>query len=162
MFHTDPSWVVTLNVCGWPLLQIFCQALVQQLPASWCPDASTKPAKVPWWYEQVLHIRAWKAFFNNSGWFVGGFNPILIHSHQPTELVAVAQAMWRLQWTHALTLLLAVPYFFSFNPPWLAMVMLGVGLIMHLPSLLVQHYNRRRLQPLLFWRKYMGVEPTTD
>ena len=41
------------------------------------------------------------------------------------------------------------PVFFLWNPWWLALALLGYGLLATVPCLLVQRYNRARLEGLL-------------
>jgi glycosyl-4,4'-diaponeurosporenoate acyltransferase len=38
------------------------------------------------------------------------------------------------------------PVFFLWNPWWLALALLGYGLVANVPCLLVQRYNRARLE----------------
>lgn len=50
----------------------------------------------------------------------------------------------RAELTHWL-LMVPAPFFFLWNPPWAGWLMIGYALIVNLPFILIQRYNRSRL-----------------
>ena len=102
-----------------------------------------------WFYESLLHIRAWKSLLPDAGgWFVGGFAKQELKSRQPDYLRQFLEETCRGEWSHFIVMIFA-PLFFLFNPPWAGWVMLAYGLLANLPCILVQRYNRRRLAAVI-------------
>jgi glycosyl-4,4'-diaponeurosporenoate acyltransferase len=100
-------------------------------------------------YERVLRIKAWKDLLPEAGsLFRGGFSKRRITRHDPAYLERFARETVRAERTHWAILALS-PVFYLWNPWWLATAMLGYGVLANVPCLLVQRYNRARLERIL-------------
>ena len=100
-------------------------------------------------YERVLRIKAWKDALPEAGWlFRGGFSKRRLRRHDRDYLEQFRIETRRAEWTHWAILSLS-PVFFAWNPWWLALAMLGYGLGANVPCILVQRYNRARLDRTL-------------
>jgi glycosyl-4,4'-diaponeurosporenoate acyltransferase len=96
-------------------------------------------------YERALRIKAWKDALPEAGsLFRGGFSKRRLHRHDRASLEQFRVETRRAEWTHWAILALS-PVFFVWNPWWLALAMLGYGVVANIPCLLVQRYNRARL-----------------
>ena len=97
-------------------------------------------------YERVLRIKAWKGALPEAGsLFRGGFSKRRLVGHDREYLEQFRLETRRAEWTHWAILALS-PVFFVWNPWWLALAMLGYGVAANVPCILVQRYNRARLE----------------
>ena len=100
-------------------------------------------------YERVLRIKAWKDALPEAGsLFRGGFSKRHVARHDRDYLERFALETRRAERTHWAILALS-PVFFAWNPWWLALAMLGYGVVANVPCILVQRYNRARLERVL-------------
>lgn len=105
-------------------------------------------------YERVLHIKRWKDRLPEAGaLFRGGFSKRRVERHGRAYLAEFAVATRRAELAHWGIVALA-PTFFAWMPLfgmpwWLATAMFGYGLVANVPCILVQRYNRARLQRVL-------------
>ena len=143
-------WVITLNILGWPVIQLGLAWLFLQLPASLFNSNLILPAarfERPL-YENLFAIRRWKDLLpDGASWFRGGFSKRHLHRRDPAYLNRFLQESRRGEVAHWL-MLLAAPVFILWNPPWAVAVMFTYALLANLPCILAQRYNRLRFLAL--------------
>lgn len=101
------------------------------------------------WYAQRLRIKRWKDRLPEAGAaFGGGLSKRRLPGHRPTDLADFARETRRAELVHG-TLVAASVAFVLWNPWWLAGVMVLYALVANGPCLLVQRYNRARVDALL-------------
>ena len=97
-------------------------------------------------YQDRLRIKAWKAHLPEAGqWFAGGFDKKHLRRGDPAYLEEFVVETRRAEWTHW-TLVVASPLFVLWNPWWLALAMMAYAVIANGPCIIIQRYNRCRLQ----------------
>jgi glycosyl-4,4'-diaponeurosporenoate acyltransferase len=100
-------------------------------------------------YERRLRIKAWKDALPEAGsLFRGGLSKRRLTGHDRAHLEQFGRETRRAERTHWGILLLS-PVFFAWNPWWLALAMVAYGVAANVPCILVQRYNRARLERLL-------------
>ena len=105
-------------------------------------------------YERALHIKRWKDRLPEAGaLFRGGFSKRRVERHDRAYLAEFAVATRRAELAHWAIVALA-PTFFVWIPLfgmpwWLATAMFVYGLVANVPCILVQRYNRARLERVL-------------
>jgi glycosyl-4,4'-diaponeurosporenoate acyltransferase len=100
-------------------------------------------------YEDHLRIKAWKASLPEAGhWFAGGFDKKHLREGSTAHLERFVVETRRAEWTHWM-LLVAGPVFLLWNPLWLGLVMVAYALVANSPCILIQRYNRSRLERVL-------------
>ena len=110
-------------------------------------------------YERVLRIKRWKSLLPEAGdLFKGGFSKRRMLRHDREYLDRFVVETRRAELTHWL-ILAAGPFFFLWNPWWLALAMLGYAIVANLPCLLTQRYNRARLARILAGSPIRAAEP---
>ena len=101
------------------------------------------------WYGRVVRVRRWKRWLPDAGaLFPGGFSKRHVDRRDRAYLERFAAETRRAELTHWL-ILAAAPWFFAWNPWWLAAAMLAYGIVANVPCLLVQRYNRARLMRMI-------------
>jgi glycosyl-4,4'-diaponeurosporenoate acyltransferase len=141
-------WVVALNALGLPALQLGCAWAFTRMPAAWFqhPPAARIHRD---FYERVLAIKRWKDHLpDGASWFRGGFAKAALARRDPQHLQRFLHEAWRGELCHW-TVLALIPLFFLWNPWWGDLVIALYALAANLPCILVQRYNRQRLQRAL-------------
>jgi glycosyl-4,4'-diaponeurosporenoate acyltransferase len=141
------AWIVTLNVGGWILIQLGLAWLFTRLPVEWFnPGPARDWEQQGRFYERVLAIKAWKDHLPDAArWFTGGFAKGALGSRDPAYWQRFIRETWRGELCHWAAMAW-VPLFFLWNPWWGDLVIVLYALVANLPCILVQRYNRARLQ----------------
>lgn len=109
------------------------------------------------WYQRHLRIRAWKDRLPEKGdLFRGGFSKRHLpgrSSEQLRRFVAETRRAETVHWVN----LGSGPLFLLWCPPLLGAVMVVFGVVAHLPFVLVQRYNRGRLERVLRRREHRPI-----
>ncbi|WP_208029055.1 hypothetical protein [Rhabdothermincola sediminis] len=101
------------------------------------------------WYERRLRIKRWKDHLPEAGdVFAGGFSKRALHGTSPAQLRRFVAETRRAELTHWVLMALG-PVFFLWNPWWLGAAMVVYAVSANVPCLLVQRYNRARLERVL-------------
>lgn len=109
----------------------------------------TRAERDPSFYERRLRIKRWKDVLPEAGTlFAGGFSKRHVARRDREYLERFIVETRRAELTHWLVMG-ATPFFFLWNPWWLALVMAGYGLIANVPCIIIQRYNRARLSRML-------------
>ena len=101
------------------------------------------------WYDRHLRVRVWKDRLPEAGaMFRGGASKATLPGFGPAQLGAFVIETRRAEyvhWANAVFGLTFVPW-----SPWtVSVVMIAFGLVVHLPFVIVQRYNRARLRYVL-------------
>jgi glycosyl-4,4'-diaponeurosporenoate acyltransferase len=138
------AWAGWSAICGYAAHRLSDERLARSGPLRL--RAFERDGRV---YERVLHIKAWKDLLPEAGsLFRGGFSKRRILRHDRAYLERFARETRRAERTHWAILALG-PVFYAWNPWWLATAMLAFGVLANVPCLLVQRYNRARLERVL-------------
>jgi glycosyl-4,4'-diaponeurosporenoate acyltransferase len=137
-------WAVWSTICGYAAHRLPAETLTRD--GSLRLRAFERDGRV---YERVLRVKAWKDALPEAGsLFRGGFSKRRLAGHDRAHLERFLLETRRAERTHWAILLLA-PVFFAWSPWWLALAMLGYGLVANVPCIVVQRYNRSRLERIL-------------
>jgi glycosyl-4,4'-diaponeurosporenoate acyltransferase len=141
-------WILILNCIGWPTIQMGLAWLFTQMPAKWF-DTSSNLMEEEWIHCRVFHVHRWKDRLPDAaGWFTGGFSKRSLAAAEPDYLRRFIRETRRGELCHWGALAF-VPIFFLWNPWWADLVCLSYAVAANLPCIIVQRYNRLRLQKLL-------------
>lgn len=109
-------------------------------------------------YERRFAIRRWKDRLPEAGdMFRGGFSKRHLRSRSEEHLVRFAAETRRAEYVHWTNALAGIAFLF-FLPLWAGLVMVAFGLVVHLPFVAIQRYNRARLLRTLA-RRHVAVPP---
>lgn len=143
-------WIIVLNVGGWLAIQLGLAWAFTKTPIHWF-----KPAGPFSWerngrfYERMFSVRSWKNRLPDAApWFGGGFAKGMLTDTRPDYLDRFIRETWRGELCHW-TAIACAPVFFLWNPWWGDLIIVAYALAANLPCILVQRYNRARLQTVL-------------
>jgi glycosyl-4,4'-diaponeurosporenoate acyltransferase len=109
------------------------------------------------WYEQVLHIKAWKDLLPEGGsFFKGGFAKRSVAGGDVDVMQRFVAETRRAEYAHWVMMLGGL-LFVPWNPWWADVFNVLLGIAINAPCLLVQRYNRLRLTRVLTRRGVRGV-----
>ena len=142
--------LVGINVLAWGAIHIGVAACGTRLPLRWFrPEALWFRTRT--WehrgrlYQKLFRIRHWKDRVpDGASWLKGGFPKARLLRRDPAYLSRFAQETCRGEAVHTVVILCA-PLFFFWNPPWAGGLMILYALAANLPCILIQRYNRARL-----------------
>lgn len=104
-------------------------------------------------YEKVFFIKRWKGFLpDGAALFKGGFKKKKLISYSKEYFSEFVLESCRAEATHIPPILLSFVFAF-YNPPYIVVIMIAFGVIVNLPCILAQRYNRIRLQRALMRTK---------
>ncbi|MEJ5253956.1 MAG: hypothetical protein WHS89_01280 [Acidimicrobiales bacterium] len=154
------GWLVLIDSLVWLGASLLVGLLAHRTPLAWLgrDHLLTRLRRFECdgrWYERQLHIKRWKDRLPEAGdFFAGGFSKRSLPSSDPAVLRRFVAETRRAELTHWALLALG-PVFFLWNPWWLALAMVLYAIVANVPCLLVQRYNRARLERVL--RRSPGV-----
>jgi len=136
----------TANLLGWPMIHLTVASVALHLPAHLFAQDSWITAPRRWeregrLYRDWLGIRRWKSLLPDGAPWFGGFAKKRINSHDASYLGQFVLETRRAELAHW-CMLLCLPFFFLWNPPWACLVMTAYALAANLPCILAQRYNR--------------------
>jgi glycosyl-4,4'-diaponeurosporenoate acyltransferase len=154
IIHLPETWTAVLYLLLWPVFQIAASLVCMKMP-----DRYFSPFFLPYrefhWekggflYSRVLMVRKWKDLLPELGLILrGGHRKKALHDFTKQGLEKFLLESCRAEWTHLLAILLFVLLSF-FVPGKAALFLIVYGLIMNLPCIIVQRYNRPRVIKLL-------------
>ena len=141
---TAPIWIA--NILGWPLIHLAVAWAALRLPSHLFAQDSWITAPRQWEqkgriYRDWLAIRRWKSLLPDGAPWLGGFAKKRIKSCDASYLGEFVLETRRAELAHW-CMLLCLPVFFLWNPPWACLVMTAYALAANLPCILAQRYNR--------------------
>lgn len=148
LIELPTPWTIALNALGLPALQLGCAWAFTHMPAAWFQNPPAARLRRDF-YESILAIKRWKNYLpDGATWFRGGFAKGKLRHRDPHHLRRFLLEAWRGELCHW-TVLALIPLFFLWNPWWGDLLIALYALAANLPCILVQRYNRQRLQHTL-------------
>lgn len=155
VIHLPDLATVVLDIAMWAVIHAGTGYFVHRLDPRVPVIASDQ-----WWsrlrrfdsrllYDRVLHIKRWKDRLPEAGaCFAGGVSKRALPAHDAETLRRYAVETRRAELGHWLAAL-AGPAFALWNPPAVAVFMVGYGLAANLPCIAIQRYNRVRIERIV-------------
>lgn len=155
--------VLTLNVLGWPLIQLSLARLFVLLPdhyfsrdswltrTRWCEQNGRI-------YRELLYIHRWRQLLPDGAVWLGGRRKREYASRCVIGLKTFALETRRAEAAHW-CMLLCIPIFYVWNPWWACIIITLYGTSANLPCILVQRANRIKIAHIL--RRSGGKTNTT-
>lgn len=152
LFFPMPVTII-LDVLAWLVIQFAISKWVTLLPATWFNPTGWIYLSRGWEqggkiYES-LGVKRWKDRLPDAApWFKGGFAKAELSSRTREYLERFAIETCRGELAHWLVIP-AAPLFFLWNRSWVGGLMVAYAVLGNLPCIIVQRYNRIRLNRIL-------------
>jgi len=144
--------IITLNILGWPLIQLTFARLFLLLPDALFAEDSwlTRERRFEQngqLYRRFLLIQQWKGLLPDGASWLGG------RSKRLTGRSFMSRATFAIETRRAeiahWCMVLCAPVFYLWNPRWACLVMTLYGFAANLPCILVQRANRMKIERIL-------------
>jgi len=155
-------FVITLNVVGWPLIQLTLARLFLLLPDALFAEDSWL-TRERWFerggevYRRLFLVQQWKDALPDGASWLGGRRKKLA-SRSTDSLATFAIETRRGEIAHW-SMLLCTPVFYIWNPLWACAVMTLYGLATNVPCILVQRANRIKIGRSCTGQRHRKQEP---
>ncbi len=145
--------ILVLNFGLWPVIHFTAGYVAARRPrSSFNPETGCyrlrkfeKGGKI---YER-LGVKAWKGWLPDAGdFFKPGFPKKKLKESSREYLEVFYLETCRAEFAHWLTMA-GAPVFLLWNEWWVELIMLGYALVVNVPCIIVQRYNRGRLSRIL-------------
>lgn len=160
VIYLSETWTILLCFIVWMLIQVSAAIFCLRLPDSCLsPDSFffkthffEKEGQI---YDRFFRVRKWKQCLPDGGavWKKRGFRKRNLKNFSPEYLNRFLIESVRGELTHWLAI---IPFwvFGFFTPPGVVWIMLLYALLVNLPCIITQRFNRPRLQRLLNKKSY--------
>ncbi|AQQ51807.1 glycosyl-4,4'-diaponeurosporenoate acyltransferase CrtO family protein [Planococcus lenghuensis] len=146
-------WILTIDIAAWTLLHLGISTALLSLPADRF-TYDTAVTRIHHWeqegeiWQQIFGIKHWKDRLpDGSSIFRKGFQKKRLSASSEMYLNQFIVESRRAEWTHWLLIPPSL-IFFLWNPIWAGWIMVIYALAVNIPFILIQRYNRPRLQRL--------------
>lgn len=162
LLRLSDGTAVAVSVLAWALIGVVSGWLWHRVPVARLSSDGriTRPRRFEdggRWYQRRLRIRAWKDRLPEKGdLFRGGFSKRHLVDRSTPHLQRFVVETRRAELVHW-TNMAAGPLFLVWCRPLIGACMVAFGVVAHLPFVLVQRYNRLRLDALLERRRRRGA-----
>jgi len=152
-----PDWLTILSyIILWPLMQVSIAFLGNKVNDKHFNSNSWWLKTRDWeqdgdFYDKVFRIRKWKHLLpDGAKTHKSGFSKGHLKSYDPEYLNAFIVETGRAEIFHWLQIL---PFlvFGLWSPPFVVWIMLGYALIVNMPCILAQRFNRPKLIKIYIW-----------
>ncbi len=155
LIYLPDGWTILLCFVVWPILQVAAALICLNMP-----DRCFMPSRFPFMplrferngrvYDRIFRVSRWKHLLPDGGmvWKRRGYQKKRLTDFSEANLNRFLVESARGEMTHWLAIL---PFwvFWFFTPPMVPWIMLGYALLVNLPCIIAQRYNRPRVLLLI-------------
>jgi glycosyl-4,4'-diaponeurosporenoate acyltransferase len=155
IINTTGLWLILLDVFVWLIIHVAVSYICFKIPLSFF-SKDIKWFRIRKWelkgkiYQRIFNIKRWKGIIpDGGGLFNKGFPKKSLKSSHFEYLKIFLYETKRAELTHWL-IILPVPIFFIWNLWWIGIIMIIYAMIVNIPCILLQRYNRARIEYLFY------------
>lgn len=147
-------WTIIIDVAAWAFFHLFISISCFLMPLQYFQQNSSLFKIADWensgqLWQRLVAVKRWKEFIpDGARLFKLGYEKKTLQGFDNETLKIFAAETKRAELTHWLCILPA-PLFFLWNPVWAGWVMILYALLFNIPFIIVQRYNRARLETIL-------------
>lgn len=143
-------WIISLDILAWFMIHMAISLAMMRVPDDYyrrphrCFESFEWEKKGRIW-QDIFRIRAWKNYLPDSSSFIkNAYDLTNLNGLDLNSMEKIILETKRAEHTHWLSIPPAL-LFYIWNPPWAGIIMIIYALLMNLPFIIVQRYNRPRL-----------------
>lgn len=146
-------WIIIIDILAWAFFHLIISVICLRLPLSFFQKDRTWFQLFAWeksgkLWQQLFNVKKWKGrLIDGTAILKKGYAKKSLHGTQVSDLKVFAAETKRAELTHWLSMAPA-PLFFLWNPVWVGWVMIFYAGIFNLPLIIVQRYNRGRIDAI--------------
>ena len=151
--YLSPIWMLTVDILAWFLFHMGISLTMLKVSdhffivhESWFRTFKWEENGMIW--QKIFRIQSWKKFLpDGSIFFKSAYNKTNMSDAYLSTLKKFLLEMRRAELTHWISMIPAI-FFFIWNPPLIGWIMVIYAILMNAPFIIVQRYNRPRLQKI--------------
>lgn len=146
-------WIVLVDIFAWAFFHLVISFLCLKLPSSSFLKDSVWFRIFPWeqsgkLWQRLFYVKTWKGrLIDGTVILRSGYAKKRLHGTRMNDLIGFAAETKRAELTHWLSIVPA-PLFFIWNPVWVGWIMILYAALFNLPFIIVQRYNRGRIDAI--------------
>ncbi len=154
LWELPTSVVTVMNFLWWPVVMLSVSFFITKFSPERFNPSSLLYREWKWEengkvYQRWFNIKNWKKKMPDAGTlFRRSFSKTKIKKDDPEQMKRFVVETCRAELAHWI-MLLPAPLVLLWNPLWADIVMILAGLVLNLPPIIVQRYNRFQLQEYL-------------
>ena len=154
VFSFSIIWTIIIDAAAWAFFHLLISLICSRVPIEFFLRTSTVFNIADWeksgeLWQRLFYVKEWKGYIpDGARLFKFGYDKRALHGFDRNPLQIFAAETKRAELAHWLSILPA-PLFFLWNPAWAGWVMILYALIFNIPIIVVQRYNRARLETIL-------------
>lgn len=151
-------WLLILNIIAWFFFHMSISFAMLQIPDEWLDKQKDGFRPKKWEkngniWQEVFAVRRWKKYLPDGSLFIkSSYDQTNLQGSEIEQLKKFIIETKRAEFTHWLMIPPAF-LFFIWNPPWAGILMIVYALVLNLPLIIAQRYNRPRLERLYHLKK---------
>lgn len=148
-------WVIMVDAVAWMIFHLTISVAAQRIPINWFARHESWFKSFSWEQEgqiwqQLFRVKKWKEYIPDGTLFISnGYNKSQLHGADSSSLYDFLLESIRAEYVHWLTILPGF-IFFLWNPVWAAWLNIAYAVLFNVPLIVVQRFNRPRLERLLY------------
>jgi len=151
IFHLPSLWTIVIDFIAWFLIHVFVSLSVAKTrPDSFNPDAWLYRER-NWedrgkFYQRFFKIKKWKELLpDGAAVSKSGFRKKHLENSDGAYIRRFILETCRAELTHWGIFVFSI-VFFIWNDWWIGMIMIAYGIVVNIPCVITQRYNRIRLR----------------
>ncbi|AXI00618.1 glycosyl-4,4'-diaponeurosporenoate acyltransferase [Sporosarcina sp. PTS2304] len=147
-------WLIIVDAMAWMVLHLSISFAAQRIPIDWFVRNKRWFRSFSWEkegriWQQLFRVKRWKGYIPDGTLFISnGYNKSKLHGADSMSLYDFLLESRRAEWVHWLTIFPSI-LFFLWNPIWAAWLNVVYAILFNVPLIVVQRFNRPRLERLL-------------
>ena len=151
LLHLPSLPTILLDIAVWLIIHMGVSSLMTHIPLSSFDTGFWLYKRRKWEkdgriYAKIFRLKKWKKRLpDGAALFKGGFRKKHLKGLDDVYLDNFIRETCRAELTHWIMFLVS-PVFFIWNPWWVGIVMIVYAILVNLPCIIIQRYNRIRLK----------------
>lgn len=154
LFHLPRVWVIILDIVMWVVIHMGVSYIVTRMPVRYFNPEAWLYKKRKWEtegriYAALFRVKTWKGLLpDGAAIFKGGFTKKNLGKSDTAYLQRFLKETCRGELAHWITFLCS-PIFFLWNLWWVGLIMIAYALIVNMPCIITQRFNRIRFRRIV-------------
>ncbi len=159
IFFFSGNEIIYFNILAWLLFHLFSAFAGTVVPMQLLDGKHFLFRERNWErnggiYRKIFRVHKWKHLLPDAGsWFKNGFAKRKMKSLKTGYMEEFVRETCRAELIHWLGILPAT-FFFLWNVWWVGLIMVGYALLVNMPCILTQRYNRIRFSRILAKKRF--------
>lgn len=167
LIYLPNIWTILMNIIAWYVFHMSISLIARNIPNQFF-EKNQKCFRTRKWekagtiWQKLFRVRSWKPYLPDGTKITNkGFDKTHLKHFDQAGLQQFVLETRRGEFAHWLMIPPAL-LFFLWNPPWAGWIMVTYAFVANFPFIIVQRYNRPRLERLVQRKEQLAKEPLKE